>query len=590
MHKDHPTVTAGLLSVPIALDQIQGNSIGGFLKDRQAFVFMRITDPQKAAATIRGSPIGDSKVNGDSILACVNASTSEKVLHFNAQFKLLKTQGGPQASISATWTNLVLTMTGLRKLGKSQEELAQMPDAFIQGMKMRADKLGDLGNSAPENWEKIVDWDSVDAMIIVASDERANVDGADPNGRLGRYLAAITASESGLELCASTDASTPTHVEAPGLLYGESREDEPGHEHFGWRDHVSQPAIRGIDLPDDPVANPHQGCRGQHLLHPGEFVVGYPRQRPTGLPGFRGPNPIPSQIMSGDGPITSPRDRGIDPLGSLRKLPRWATNGSFLVFRRLEQDVLGFQNFVRARSVELGMSEELLGAKLIGRFKDGAPLERRHVRDEGRFPDSDHNSNSAELGEAEPAKINLRYGDDTDGEVVPLAAHIRKVYPRDQIQYDERGHPVTELGDRLELADAESRVETHRILRRGLPYGKSLRKHPSGKSMDKRGLLFLAYQSDIERQFEFIQRAWVLDPHFPAINAGQDPLVTPQKKDVDLSSMSFCPFHESDKAGRIGLRAPCKTGIQRFVKTQGGGYFFSASINTLFELFGATRP
>src|SRR5437588_369889 len=82
---------------------------------------------------------------------------------------------------------------------------------------------------------------------------------------------------------------------------GRTRIDNPGHEHFGFKDGVSQPGIRGITDPDDPIANPNQGHPGQDLLWPGEFVLGYPQQIPKAAEGVDGPNPNP-------GPISGPAD------------------------------------------------------------------------------------------------------------------------------------------------------------------------------------------------------------------------------------------------------------------------------------------
>ena len=552
-------------------------------------LFLRVTDAAKASATLRGSLAGDPRIGSQSILAHVDASTSEQVLRFNAQFRQLKIQGIREGHISATWTNIVFTPAGMQKLGTPQVELAMFPHAFLQGMKARAELFGDAGNSAPANWDKIVDWDEVDVVLIVASDQPFEVDGADLRGRVGQYLALIRNADSGLMLCAPGDAPADGKTASPGIVYGATRADDPGHEHFGFKDGMSQPGVRGVDLPDDPVANPHQGQPGQPLLHPGEFIIGYPRQQPFGVKGHDGPNPFPSNGLSGDGPITDPIDRLIDPIGSNQELPRWAKNGSFLVLRRLEQDVLGFRSFVQSESVKLGISEDLFGAKLVGRYKSGVPLAQRTFEGSSYYqvPVFDPGECYPELAESDTFNNNFRYRDDPKGEVVPLSAHIRKTYPRDQIPLDERGDPVNELGGLLNPADAESRTQTHRLLRRGIPYGNSLFAAEGGQPTDQRGLLFLAYQSDIERQFEVVQRSWVLPLNFPQINAGQDPLVTPQQTQGVEGAFSLCPFHHT-RALVEDKECPVQTiGIQRFVTTRGGGYYFSPSIDAVHQLLQA---
>lgn len=580
-------------SVTIELDQIQGNSIGGFSKDSQAMLFLRITDPAKAADTLRGSAAGDAAVGDGSVLADVDASTSEQVLRFNNQFKQLRSQGiKPESVISATWTNLVLTLQGMKKLGRSKSDLNHFPDAFRAGMKARAAKLGDTGASDPSNWEKIVDWDNVDVLLIIASDDPEEVDPKNADGRVGSYLATITAAGSGLELCAPTDAPPATDGEGPGQIYGATREDEAGHEHFGFKDGVSQPGVRGVDLPDDPIANPDQGHPGQDLLHPGEFIIGYPRQQPKHKQGHDGPNPDPSSVLSGHGPITHPPDPAVDPVGSRTKLPGWTKNGSFLVFRRLEQDVSGFRDFVSAQATALGIAEPLFGAKLVGRYKSGAPLEKRIFQGGDGFvpPSTDPGDpkigGQPALGNDDSLNNEFEYGDDEEGDIVPLASHIRKAYPRDEVPVDGNDHPTTEEGATLDPRDAESRTQTHRLLRRGIPYGKSLPEGETTQPGDRRGLLFLAYQSDIARQFEFVEAAWVKNEDFPAPGAGQDPIMTPADTAGRNAPISMCPFHQSNGNGG---KAKCPVDIQHFVTTRGGGYFFSPSIDALHDMLDAQR-
>ena len=78
---------------------------------------------------------------------------------------------------------------------------------------------------------------------------------------------------------------------------------------------------------------------------------------------------------------------------------------------------------------------------------------------------------------------------DADGLVCPLSAHIRIAYPRD----DEPN---------------ESATQTHRLLRLGMPYGSVSRSTPDAPIDDDvdRGLQFLAYQTSILNQFEFVTK------------------------------------------------------------------------------------
>ena len=305
------------------------------------------------------------------------------------------------------------------------------------------------------------------------------------------------------------------------------RSDQPGFEHFGFKDGISQPGVRGYTAVSDP-SNPNQGTPGQDLLWAGEFLIGQPTQAGAGQP------------ITTPGPIAQ---------GG----PEWATNGSFLVFRRLRQDVAGFRAFVHTSAKSVGMSEDLIGAKLVGRYKSGAPLETT-------------GNQSKDPGRSYPALLaaaninNFRYADPA-GAVVPLAAHIRKGNPRDEAT-DQGG-----LADTL----------THRIIRRGIPFGASL---PPGTPPSNaianppfprdRGLFFLCYQSSIAGQFEFIQRHWVNNPDFPTKGAGQDP-ISCQTTLPGSFTLPTSPVHHLEL-------------MTRFVLTTGGDYYFQPSVSALRSL------
>lgn len=156
--------------------------------------------------------------------------------------------------------------------------------------------------------------------------------------------------------------------------------------------------------------------------------------------------------------------------------------GSFLVFRKLEQDVRGFNRAVHDLSAELGINEDLAGAMAVGRFKDGTPVTLQpenglHDVNNFEYQENDHQANKC-----------------------PFHAHIRKTNPRG-------GTPFT----------SEEDERARRIVRRGIPYGAAKNHGPSSKESpnDELGLLFMCYQADIKRQFEFMTRMWADEPLFP---------------------------------------------------------------------------
>src|SRR5262249_16876477 len=167
---------------------------------------------------------------------------------------------------------------------------------------------------------------------------------------------------------------------------------ERGHEHFGFLDGISQPGIRGLTRRSDPAHRPDQGLPGQDLIWPGEFVFGYPGQN-SNHPTREG---APAEMAA-----------------------PWLRNGSYMVFRRLEQKVPEFRKLVADQARQLGKDPELLAARMVGRWKSGAPLELAPLRDYPGLGHDDKRNNDFEFGE-DPAQRRC-----------PYAAHIRKVYPRD---------------------------------------------------------------------------------------------------------------------------------------------------------------
>jgi Dyp-type peroxidase family len=272
----------------------------------------------------------------------------------------------------------------------------------------------------------------------------------------------------GVFLVAGSDPSVVSHHgnalrerfgTAIKIVYSEMGKVRPGtqrgHEHFGFLDGISQPGVRGLTPPLKPIYRPDEGLPGQDLIWPGEFVFGYPGQHPD-HPTKEGPPP----------PMAAP----------------WLRNGSYMVFRRLEQKVPEFRRFVAEQASRLGMDRDLLAARMVGRWKSGAPMERAPRRDDPGLGGDDTRNN------------DFAFGDDRFQQKCPFAAHIRKVYPRD---------------DTANMAE----VQRHRIMRAGIPFGPELAPGET-TTRQKRGLMFVCYQTSIERQFEFIQRRYANDPGF----------------------------------------------------------------------------
>jgi Dyp-type peroxidase family len=244
--------------------------------------------------------------------------------------------------------------------------------------------------------------------------------------------------------------------------------------------------------------------------------------------------------------------------------PAWTVDGSYLVFRRLRQDVAGFESHVTELAQTLGWSTELTGAKLVGRYKSGAPIEQRQFQPGPYTPPStdpgDPDHGNPGLGNNNSLNNNFEFLDDPHGAFCTLASHIRKAYPRDEI---------TSAGP----ADSVSSTQKRRLLRRGIPYGPPFIAHDPTSAQVDRGLLFYCYQSDIENQFEFVQRLWVNNADFPPNPSGAaDQSGAPGVDPIIAQSPSGPMLIDPAKA---------PVDVHHFVTTTGGEYFFSPSIMAL---------
>ena len=277
------------------------------------------------------------------------------------------------------------------------------------------------------------------------------------------------------------------------------------HEHFGFADGLSQPFVPGLHAQRRP---------GQEPVELGEILLGYPNA-----------------------------------YGKMPKGPELGVNGTYLVFRKLAQDVPALWTWLAARAAALGCSPELLGAKLMGRWPSGAPLVLAPDADDPALTASDRVNDFAYLA------------DDPDGLRCPIASHVRRANPRDA----RGGSKET----------SEMVVGRHRILRRGRSWGPPISIADALASKGDgtaRGLYFIGLGASIARSFEFIQQTWLGNPGFHGLAGEPDPITGP----------GGCPFTIPDDPVRLRLHE-----VPRIVTTLGGGYFMLPSLTALAQL--ATR-
>ncbi|HET6276269.1 MAG TPA: Dyp-type peroxidase [Candidatus Cybelea sp.] len=374
-----------------------------------------------------------------------------------------------------TWVSASLSYAGLEALGVAPASLESFPTPYKRGMAARAKILGDTGESSPEQWEKPLGSSDVHVVVTAIAPDRAHLD------------AALARAREAYERFAGVTAiwRQDCHV-LPG-------EREP----FGFKDGMSHPAIEGSGIAG---TNPYEVP-----LKAGEFVLGYPGE------------------MSASPPIPQP-----DALGR---------NGSYIVFRKLHQRVALFRSYLKANARDAG-DEELVAAKMMGRWRSGAPLALAPTADDPSLGEDARRNNAF-----------LFKDDDALGYTTPLGSHVRRVNPRD--------------------AHIAGVTRIHRMIRRGTAYGPPL---PEGELSDDgidRGLMFAFVGADIARQFEFVQSQWINDSAFFGGPATERDAIT----------------GSGDGRGTYGIpNRPLRRQLRdvpRFVVTRGGEYCFLPSLSAL---------
>jgi Dyp-type peroxidase family len=375
------------------------------------------------------------------------------------------------------WVTIGFTCSGFRVLGVADTSLATFPEEFRQGMAARADILGLTGANHPDNWVGGLASPKLHAIAIlfardVAERERCRVEHE-------RHVKQCE----GVELLSSLD------LEAIPPF-------DHAHEHFGYRDRLSQPVIEGTGVEPTAGSGPS--------LKPGEFFLGYP-----------------------------------DEEGSPAEMPQpeiLSCNGSYVAYLRMEEHVGAFRDFLREHG-ETPEQQELIAAKLMGRWRSGAPLVLATERDDPNLG-ADHRRNN-----------DFNYASmDPHGYACPLGAHIRRMNPR----------------------DTAVNMNRRKMIRRGGTYGPPL---PEGAPEDgiERGIAAFVGCASLVRQFEFAMNVWANDPNFHELGNERDPIFGTQDGTFDMT------------IPKRPIRRKI-TGLPAFTTIRGGAYFFLPSLRALHYL------
>lgn len=416
--------------------------------------------------------------------------------------------------------HIAFTYSGLMALGLPDRTLNTFPIEFMEGMsnEHRSRILGDTGTSSPEHWQvggKTHQDDQAIHVLLTLYSEDTDI--------ANEQIAQLTN-----ELDQLSGAMRMVHRES-------GRRPEQEKEHFGFRDGLSNPLILGYGKREQEP--------GDNVIKTGEFILGYLNEYDQ--------FPATPLVWDTDDAIL-PRFNSQNFPPELRDLGR---NGTYIVYRKLQQDVSAFWGYIQGLSQQGESADQLrmsqIAAKFVGRWPDGAPL-----------------TVSPDYDDPEQSNVNdfVYLSEDLHGERCPYSAHIRRANPRDSF-----------VGASSTQASFKA-TNQHRILRRGSVYGDRLigadQTTAGAVPLDvvddgkERGLHFMCVNTDIRRQFEFVQQGWCNNPKFNGLYNDKDPIIG------DTDGSSYVTIEGNPIRERI-------QGVQRFVTVRGGDYFFLPSITAL---------
>lgn len=372
------------------------------------------------------------------------------------------------------WVTIAFTWNGLRALGVDEASLATFPEEFRQGMAARAEIIGTTGANHPQHWVGGLASPDLHAIVVLFARDVAERE------RCRQEHEAFVSRCAGVEMLSSLD------LEAIPPF-------DHAHEHFGYRDRLSQPAIEEIDAEPTPGSGPP--------IKAGEFFLGYPDE-------VGGPADMPQPVML-------------------------SRNGSYLAYLQLEEHVGAFRDFLRQHG-ETPEQQELMAAKLMGRWRSGAPLVLSPEKDAPELGADLQRTNEFSYAQTDPY-----------GYACPLGSHIRRMNPR----------------------DTAANMQRRKMIRRGGTYGPPL---PEDAPEDgrERGIAAFVGCASLVRQFEFAMNVWVNDPNFHELGNERDPFVGTQDGTYDMT-IPKRPIRKQIK------------GLPAFTTVRGGAYFFLPGISAL---------
>lgn len=469
------------VSSEIDFADIQGNILRGYGKDYVRHLVLTVDKPAAARGWLRDAISGDESLTPQ-------ITTGEP-----------RTEG-----LESTCVNIGITHAGLAALGVPPASLKSFPHEFVAGMAARNKLIGDTGPSDPSKWK--AEWRHVERVHLMISVH------ADDSKDRASVAERILSTSGAFRLLAELDGD--------GF--------DGGVVHFGFKDSISQPQFKGVH-------GPNTRRDDQPFVEFGAMLLGHR----TPVENLYWEVPVPNVL---------------------------GQNGSFNAFRVLEQQVEEFEDFLTACADELltkpvgeellppgvesqwdppmsrhAAMREMIAAKMLGRWRNGVPMELSPTSPSPQPPIEDTGLN------------NFGYSTDPDGQRCPIGSHLRRSNPRD--------------------AKTVQRNTNHarRIIRRGIPYGPKF--DPQDPVKAERGLLGSFMCASLTGQFEALLYDWTnLGLQDPRITGSNDPILG--NNDPLFSRMSF----------PVGEDVVTFRGFSHFVHTRGGAYLFQPSISAIRHL------
>jgi len=435
----------------------------------------------------------------------------------------------PEAALQVAFT-----VDGLKELRVPDDVIAGFAPEFVAGMgeENRSRRLGDVEENAPTKWR----WgrgDHTPHLVIMMYGKRH-----------------------ALPQC-EVEFKGPTWDVAFEVLERLGTDDLGDVEPFGFVDGISQPTVDWEGK---------RTIKGDQLVYSnivslGEFLLGYSNEYNEYT----------------DRPLLDWDSKGATGLLPALDQPQkkdLGRNGTYLVMRQLVQDVRGFWQFAD-KAGDSAQERKRLAEKMVGRALDGKPL----------VPLQNQPIDGVGPEEKDRAYNQFTFESDPVGVRCPLGAHARRANPRNADFPNPVKGPISHLVQTLGFGrkglrdDLMSPTRFHRLLRRGREYGPGLTEaealQPPQPNESERGLHFICINSNIARQFEFVQGAWLMSTKFDGMSEESDPMMG------NRDQVAGCPLPDTFSIPREnGLRERC-SGLPQFVTVRGGAYFFLPSLRAL---------